>query len=93
MTTAFHKGQILGYIRVSSLDQNPERQLDGQALDKTFTDQASGKDTDRPQLQALIDYAREGDLIMIHSMDRLARNLDDLRKLVTTLTESVRRFV
>ena len=87
MATASHKGQTLGYIRVSSLDQNPERQLDGQALDKTFTDQASGKDTDRPQLQVLIEYAREGDLIMIHSMDRLARNVDDLRRLVTTLTK------
>ena len=87
MTMTAHKGQTIGYVRVSSLDQNPERQLDGQALDKTFTDQASGKDTDRPQLQALIEYAREGDIIVIHSMDRLARNLDDLRKLVTTFTK------
>lgn len=79
-------GKHLGYIRVSSLDQNSERQLDGMTLDKTFTDKASGKDIKRPQLVALMDYAREGDTILVHSMDRLARNLDDLRRLVQTLT-------
>ena len=68
----------VGYIRVSSLDQNTERQLDGQELDKVFTDKGSGKDTKRPQLQAALDYLREGDCLIVHSMDRLARNLDDL---------------
>ena len=79
-------GQVVGYIRVSSLDQNTERQLDGRKLDRTFTDKASGKDTNRPELQAAIDYVREGDRLVVHSMDRLARNLDDLRKLVSDLT-------
>ena len=55
-------------------------------LDKTFTDKASGKDAQRPQLLALLDYARDGDVVLIHSMDRLARNLDDLRRIVQTLT-------
>jgi DNA invertase Pin-like site-specific DNA recombinase len=79
-------GKTIGYIRVSSFDQNPERQLEGLALDKIFTDKASGKDTKRPQLTALLHYVREGDTILIHSMDRLARNLDDLRRLVSGLT-------
>lgn len=77
----------VGYIRVSSFDQNPDRQLEGIALEKKFIDQASGKDTHRPQLTALLDYVREGDTVIVHSMDRLARNLDDLRRLVTQLTE------
>lgn len=80
------KGKILGYIRVSSFGQNTERQLDGIALDKVFTDKVSGKDTKRPGLEELLQYARDGDTIVVHSMDRLARNLDDLRELVKNLT-------
>ena len=79
-------GQNVGYVRVSSVEQNTARQLDGVALDKTFTDKVSGKDTQRPQLQACLSYVRDGDTMHIHSMDRLARNLDDLRKLVKDLT-------
>ena len=75
----------IGYIRVSSLEQNPERQLEGMALDKVFLDKASGKDVQRPQLEALQDYVREGDCVFVHSMDRLARNLDDLRGIVAKL--------
>jgi DNA invertase Pin-like site-specific DNA recombinase len=80
------QGQRLGYVRVSSVDQNPDRQLDGLALDRVFTDRASGKDTQRPQLAALLQFAREGDTAVVHSMDRLARNLDDLRRLANDLT-------
>lgn len=80
-------GKKIGYIRVSHFEQNPERQLEGIRLHKKFIDKASGKNTDRPELEALLDYAREGDTIVVHSMDRLARNLDDLRRLVTQLTE------
>lgn len=79
-------GQRLGYIRVSSLDQNTDRQLEGVQVHKVFTDKVSGKDVNRPQLQALLDFAREGDTVVVHSLDRLARNLDDLRQLVTSLT-------
>jgi DNA invertase Pin-like site-specific DNA recombinase len=71
---------------VSSVDQNTGRQLDGLDLDKHFTDKASGKDAQRPQLQAALDYLRDGDVLLVHSMDRLARNLDDLRRIVTELT-------
>lgn len=80
------QGQRLGYVRVSSVDQNPDRQLDGLAPDRVFTDRASGKDTQRPQLAALLQFARAGDTVVVHSMDRLARNLDDLRRLVGDLT-------
>lgn len=76
----------VGYIRVSSIDQNVDRQLDGIEVDKTFTEKISGKNTQRPALEQLLDYVREGDTVVVHSMDRLARNLDDLRRLVRTLT-------
>lgn len=80
------KGQRAGYIRVSSEDQNTDRQLEGVDLDKTFTDKISGKDVNRPALQQMLEFVREGDQVIVHSMDRLARNLDDLRKLVNGLT-------
>jgi DNA invertase Pin-like site-specific DNA recombinase len=80
-------GQRIGYIRVSTFDQNPERQLDSIKLDRTFTDKASGKDTKRPELEALMSFARTGDTVVVHSMDRLARNLDDLRRIVQMLTQ------
>ncbi|MBW8338704.1 MAG: recombinase family protein [Pseudomonas sp.] len=79
-------GQRIGYIRVSTLDQNPDRQLEGVQVSKVFIDKASGKDTQRPQLEALLSYVREGDTLVVHSMDRLARNLDDLRRIVQQLT-------
>jgi DNA invertase Pin-like site-specific DNA recombinase len=81
------KGQRIGYVRVSSYDQNADRQLEHLDADRVFTDKASGKDADRPQLRALIAYAREGDTIVVHSMDRLARNLDDLRRIVQQQTK------
>ncbi|HDH7248294.1 TPA: recombinase family protein, partial [Escherichia coli] len=81
------QGQRIGYIRVSSFDQNPERQLEHIQVDKVFIDKASGKDTQRPQLDVLLSFVREGDTVVVHSMDRLARNLDDLRRLVQGLTQ------
>ena len=80
-------GQRIGYLRVSALDQKELRQLEGVTLDKHFVDTASGKDVHRPQLEKLIAYVREGDTLVCHAMDRLARNLDDLRRLVLGLTE------
>jgi DNA invertase Pin-like site-specific DNA recombinase len=58
------KGQRIGYVRVSSYDQNADRQLEHLEVDRIFTDKASGKDTSRPQLQALLAYAREGDTMV-----------------------------
>ena len=80
------KGLHIGYVRVSAVDQNELHQLDGLKLDKTFTDKASGKDIHRPQLELLLSFIRDGDTLVCHSMDRLGRNLDDLRKLVLDLT-------
>ena len=71
-------GQRVGYIRVSTYEQNTEGQLEGIPLDRCFTDRASGKDTKRPELAALLSFVRDGDRVIVHSMDRLARNLDDL---------------
>ena len=80
-------GQRIGYVRVSSFDQNPERQLEGVQVARAFTDKASGKDTQRPELVSLLSFVREGDTVVVHSMDRLARNLDDLRRIVQGLTK------
>lgn len=79
-------GQRVGYVRVSSFDQNPERQLEHAPMDRLFTDKASGKDTRRPELERLFAFVRDGDTVVVHSMDRLARNLDDLRRIVQKLT-------
>jgi DNA invertase Pin-like site-specific DNA recombinase len=79
-------GQQIGYLRVSTIDQNTARQLDGVALSKTFTDKLSGKDRERPQLQAMIEYARHGDTVHVHSLDRLARNIEDLKNIIKSLT-------
>lgn len=65
-------GQRIGYVRVSTVDQNEKRQLDGLVLDRLFTDKASGRDTARPQLAELLSFARDGDTVVAHSMDRLA---------------------
>jgi DNA invertase Pin-like site-specific DNA recombinase len=79
-------GQRIGYVRVSSFDQNPDRQLEAVSVARVFTDKASGKDTRRPELDRLLAFVREGDAVVVHSMDRLARNLDDLRRIVQNLT-------
>ncbi len=79
--------QRIGYVRVSSFDQNPDRQLEGVSVARVFTDKASGKDTQRPELDRLLAFVREGDTVVVHSMDRLARNLDDLRRVVQGLTK------
>ena len=81
------KSQRIGYVRVSSFDQNPERQLEHTQVNQLFTEEASGKDTQRPELERLLAFAREGDTVVVHSMDRLARNLDNLRFIVQTLTQ------
>jgi len=75
-------GKRIGYKRVSTTDQNPDRQLEGIPLDKVFIDYASAASLDRVKLQIMIEYAREDDIIIVHSMDRLARTVTDLKKLV-----------
>src|SRR5450631_1058602 len=79
-------GQRIGYIRVSSADQNLARQLEGMDLDRTFEEKASAKDAKRPKLQECLRFLRDKDALYVHSMDRLARNLIDLRQIVEDLT-------
>ncbi|PJI31413.1 transposase [Acinetobacter pseudolwoffii] len=84
------KGQKLGYVRVSSAEQNTGRQLEGIEVDRIFIDKASGKNTARPKFQEMLSYVREGDMIVVHSMDRFARSLKDL---VTEVDQLVKRGV
>ena len=72
----------LGYIRVSTIEQNTARQLDGLKLDKVFEDKCSGSNSDRPALNQLKEYAREGDAVLVHDISRLARNISDLIDLI-----------
>ena len=78
----------IAYVRVSSVDQNEERQLEGLKkynIDKWFTEKVSAKNTNRPELRAMLEFARECDTIYIHSFDRLARSTQDLLSLVDEL--------
>jgi len=86
-----HKGQIVGYARVSTADQNLDRQLEALGdVDRIFTEKASGKDTRRPELQEMLVYVRDGDTVRVKSPDRLARSTVDLLGLVEKLrTKSV----
>ncbi len=79
------RGRVIGYIRVSSYEQNTARQLDGVAIDVLFEEKASGKNTERPELQAMLKTAFKGDTVVVHSMDRLARNLRDMEDIVNQL--------
>lgn len=69
---------IVNYIRVSTIDQNTSRQLVDVPCDKEFIDKASGKDVKRPALKEMLDFVREGDVVNVHSLDRLCRNVKDL---------------
>jgi DNA invertase Pin-like site-specific DNA recombinase len=80
---------ILGYVRVSTVEQNESRQLETMQkynVEKVFSEKVSAKNTDRPKLKELLEFAREGDTIVIHSFSRLARNTKDLLELVEYFT-------
>ena len=80
--------QIIGYRRVSSLDQKLDRQDLPDVTGKVFEEKVSGKNTsDRPALLAMIEYVREGDVIHVHSIDRLARDLRDLQAIITQIND------
>lgn len=81
------KGQSVGYIRVSSIDQNIERQLDNLKLDKVFVDRMTGSVKERPELQRMLEYVRQGDTVYVHSLDRLARNFDNLLDIIKQLNK------
>jgi len=78
----------IAYVRVSTVEQNEQRQLDGLQkynIEKWFTEKVSAKNTNRPQLNAMLEYARESDTIYIHDFSRLARSTTDLLKIVEQL--------
>lgn len=80
-------GHKIGYIRVSSVGQNTERQLDDIELERIFTEKVSAKNRKRPALEECLTYLRKGDQLHIHSIDRLARNLVDLQTIITDLNK------
>jgi DNA invertase Pin-like site-specific DNA recombinase len=80
-------GQKIGYIRVSSISQNTDRQLNGIELDKIFKDKCSGGKKDRSGLNQCMEYIRNGDTLIVHSIDRLCRNLTDLKNIVNKLND------
>ncbi len=78
----------IAYVRVSTVEQNEARQIEAlekYGVEKWFTEKVSGKDTNRPQFQQMLDFAREGDTIYIHDFSRLARNTKDLLDIVELL--------
>ncbi len=78
----------IGYVRVSTIDQNEARQIEGlekYEIEKWFTEKVSGKDMNRPELQTMLDFAREGDTIYVHDFSRLARSVSDLLKITEQL--------
>lgn len=80
------EGQVVGYVRVSSVDQNPARQYEAIGdVDKWFEDKLSGKTRIRPSLEAMLSHVRDGDWVKVSSMDRLARSVIDLHALVDGL--------
>ena len=80
----------IAYVRVSTVEQNEERQIEAlkkHNIDKWFTEKVSAKDTNRPELKKMLEYAREGDTIFIHDFSRLARNTKNLLELIELLSE------
>jgi DNA invertase Pin-like site-specific DNA recombinase len=87
---------IVGYVRVSTLDQNVDRQIEilqEAGVEKIFQEKVSGKDTNRPQLQEMLKYLREGDTLIVESFSRLARNTRDLLNIVEELSKNKVKFV
>lgn len=78
----------VAYVRVSTVEQNEARQIEGlekHGIEKWFTEKISAKDTNRPQLQAMLEFVREGDTVYIHDFSRLARSTKDLLDIVEQL--------
>ena len=89
----YHMARIK-YIRVSTQEQNTARQeVDKERFDRVYIEKASGKNTDRPELKAMLDYVREGDVVEVESYSRIARNTQDLLAIVSQLTAKGVDFV
>ena len=79
----------IGYVRVSTVEQNEQRQIEGlqkYGIDKWYIEKISGKDTNRPKLQEMLEFAREGDTIYIHDFSRIARSTKDLLNIIELLS-------
>ena len=86
----------VGYVRVSTVDQNEQRQITGlekHNIDKWYIEKVSAKDTNRPQLQGMLDYVRDGDTVYIHDFSRLARSTKDLLEIVEYLNNKGVRLI
>ena len=86
----------VGYIRVSTLEQNEARQealMEQLGVDKVYLDKMSGKSKDRPQLQAMMQYVREGDVVIVEAISRFARNTKDLLSLIEELDQKKVVFI
>lgn len=86
----------IGYVRISTKEQNTARQdelMKSLEVEKVYTDKMSGKNTERPELQKMMDFVREGDTVIVESFSRFARNTRDLLDLVDTLKEKKVQFV
>lgn len=87
---------LVGYIRVSTEDQNLDRQekiMEQMGVDKVYAEKISGKNTERPQLKAMLGFVREGDVIFVESISRLARSTRDLLNLLSDLTARKVEFI
>jgi DNA invertase Pin-like site-specific DNA recombinase len=87
------RGQRIGSVRVSTVDQQPERHLEQMPVERVSTDTASGKETTRPALAALRTFVREGETVVVHRMERLARTRDALRRLMPHLAFTLHHYV
>lgn len=86
----------VGYVRISTREQNTARQdvlMEKLGVEKVYTDKLSGKNTERPELQKMMDFAREGDMVVVESFSRFARNLRDLLDLTETLEKKGVQFI
>lgn len=86
----------VGYVRISTKDQNTARQdelMERLGVEKVYTDKVSGKNTDRPELRRMMDFVREGDVVIVESFSRFARNTRDLLDLMDTLKQKGVQFI
>ena len=86
----------IGYIRISTADQNTARQellMEQMGVDEVYIDRISGKNTNRPELQKMMEYVRRGDTVIVESISRFARNTRDLLELVEQLSAKAVEFV
>jgi len=86
----------VGYVRISTKEQNTARQdvlMEGLGVEKVYTDKLSGKNTDRPELHKMMDFVREGDVVIVESFSRFARNTRDLLDLTAALAEKGVQFI